>query len=109
MWKPWTRPQIEQLVADQCAGLEDHELQELHRVQHPAALVAWKRLAAFGDDGLDDNSTWVLARSGDQALLFDTVEEEFGIGRIGEDGQLHDYGTYGEKLVWALRHFPAGE
>ena len=107
MWKPWTQAEVEQLVADESIQLKESERQTLLDFRQLAAQVAWKRGAGFGQDELDHDSIWILARSEREILFFDSVEEEFGVGRLTEDRQLTDYGTYGEKLAWALRHFPS--
>jgi hypothetical protein len=50
----------------------------------------------------------MLARRGQRVLFYDTVEEEFGTGRVEREPFLEDYGTWGEKLAWALRQFLEG-
>ena len=107
MWKPWTPAEVEQLVADESTQLEEPERQKLLSFRRPAVQVVLNRGAGFGDERLDHDSIWILARSEMEVLVFDTVEEEFGIGHLTEDKQLTNFSIYGEKLAWALRDFPS--
>lgn len=49
---------------------------------------------------------YCFARAGDEVLIHDDVEEEFGTGILDNDGVLRQWGTYGEELRWSLHHFP---
>jgi hypothetical protein len=46
-----------------------------------------------------------VAREADDVLIYDDVEEEFGIGHLDADGVLRNWSTVGE-LGWALGQFP---
>jgi hypothetical protein len=48
---------------------------------------------------------YCVARIGLRVLIYDDVEEEFGIGVLDADGLLRQWGTYGEELSWSLRPF----
>ncbi len=50
----------------------------------------------------------VVARRGDEVILFDDVEEEFGIGTVGKDGVLRDWTIYAG-LDSCIKCFPGGE
>jgi hypothetical protein len=82
MWQPWPQAEVEQLVAEEFTELEESERRKLLDFRQPAAKVAWKRRAVCGIHKFVRESTWILARSGHEILFFDTVEQEFGIGRL---------------------------
>jgi len=52
---------------------------------------------------------WVVARSGERVLLYDSVEEEFGTGVVDHDGVLRDWGTSGPKLRRSVARFLAAQ
>ena len=58
--------------------------------------------------GYSDVTMFVVAQSGDEVLYYDHIEEEFGTGKLDNRHHLTDHGTWGERLEWALRHFPSG-
>ena len=50
-------------------------------------------------------STVVLLGRHDTTVLgYDEAEEEFGTGELDEAGELRDWGTWGQRLAWALPH-----
>jgi len=49
--------------------------------------------------------TFVLAKAENEAVYYDDIEKEFGTGTL-IDGAIQNGGTWGERLEWALRHFP---
>ena len=51
--------------------------------------------------------TFIVARAGDEVLYYDDIEEEFGTGTLDTAGLIVDEGTWGERLEWALLHFPS--
>jgi|SRR4051794_10850482 hypothetical protein len=50
---------------------------------------------------------FVVARVGDEVLIYDDVGEEFGVGCLDADGVLRQWATYGEELRWAIQRFPS--
>jgi hypothetical protein len=46
----------------------------------------------------------VLGRSGMNVLGYDEAEEEFGTGKLDASGKLIHWGTWGDRLAWALPH-----
>jgi hypothetical protein len=46
----------------------------------------------------------LLARRDSRVLGYDAAEEEFGTGELDRAGKLRDWGTWGERLAWALPH-----
>jgi hypothetical protein len=80
--------------------------------------ASWEKVYYFGTHvdrvvdrrqtgkGLLDAPVWVICRTGEHVLGYDEIEEEYGTGTLGSDGSLADWGTWGERLSWALQHFP---
>ncbi len=46
----------------------------------------------------------LLARHEARVLGYDEAEEEFGTGELDGAGKLRDWGTWGQRLGWALPH-----
>jgi len=46
----------------------------------------------------------LLARHDVRVLGYDEAEEEFGTGELDGAGRLRHWGTWGERLAWALPH-----
>lgn len=105
-WKAWTEHDVNRLLRAEIAGLDPASAERFQSIQCRPFLLAWPRLAAFGKEGPDEDSTWAVAKVAQDVLFFDTVEEEFGLGRIEGEKRLTGYGTYGERLAWSLQHFP---
>lgn len=51
----------------------------------------------------EPESLFVVARAGGQIVVFDDVEDEFGIGVVESDGVLRQWALCGERLGWSLR------
>ncbi|HWL40289.1 MAG TPA: hypothetical protein VNO75_08630 [Gemmatimonadaceae bacterium] len=49
---------------------------------------------------------YAVARAEAAIVVYDDVEEEFGVGTLDQDGILRSWSNYGE-LRWALQGFPA--
>ena len=47
-----------------------------------------------------------VAREADDQIIYDDVEEEFGVGHLDADGVLRNWSTVGDELRWALAQFP---
>jgi hypothetical protein len=59
-------------------------------------------------EGYEPEQVYVVAREGNEVILFDDVEEEFGIGGIGQDGVLKEWNIYAG-LDSCIKCFPGGE
>ena len=90
-WQPWTTQEVEALLEEDVALLSQDEIASFASVK-----VAPRALEA--DDGKPTH--WVVAERAGKVLYWDSVEEEFGVGRLKE-GKLTQSGNYGE-LQWAL-------
>jgi len=98
-WKPWRPEEVEALVRSEVNSLPGESRAALLPLVVPAELIA----AATGP-GSDGQSYWLIARAGNQALYWDSIEEEFGTGTL--QGQvLQSFGTDGQKLEWSLQYF----
>ncbi|MFC4310354.1 hypothetical protein ACFPN2_14775 [Steroidobacter flavus] len=96
-WEPISREEFDVLLAKELLTFEaaDHELWSRYRVGVRTAPIV--RSQEYGAE-----QVFVVAVIGDRILLFDDVEDEFGVARLPPDKPLEDYGTYGE-LRFALR------
>lgn len=105
-WKAWTEEEVTDLVRSEVARLGSDTRERFRAMQCEPRLLRWKRLAGFGKEEMDEDSTWAIAVAGGHVLFFDSVEEEFGVGQLREDSRLHGASIYGENLAWALNDFP---
>jgi len=94
-WQPWTTQEIEALLDEDVAELSQDDSASFTSVK-----VAPRPLKPEG--GADDQkpSHWVVAERADKVVYWDSIAEEFGVGRL-RNGVLSDKGNYGE-LQWAL-------
>jgi len=94
-WQPWTTPEIEALLEEDVATLTLDD-----RASFTSVKVAPRPLAS-ASGGEDQKPThWVVAERAGKVIYWDSVEEEFGVGRL-KDGVLTEQANYGE-LQWAL-------
>jgi hypothetical protein len=102
-WQPITESEFRLLMAEQVL--------RLNNVLFPkweAYGVMPERLPCARGDSAGDPSRetmFVVARSAENVLVYDDVEEEFGIGRMDPDGVVRHWSTFGEELAWALGVF----
>ena len=94
-WQSWTVQEVEALLEEDVARLSQDDIASFTSVK-----VTPRPLAPA--DGADEGKPthWVVAERAGKVLYWDSVEEEFGVGRL-KDGKLTQSGNYGE-LQWAL-------
>jgi hypothetical protein len=107
-WKPITKDEIQRLLATEVERLDDETRPLWDRFGITPLQVKCVRIRADGTP-LEPEPIFVVAREGNEVVVFDDVEEEFGTGVLNSDGQLRNWGTYGERLDWTLRRFPESE
>src|SRR4029079_13969247 len=74
-WQPWTAQEVEALLEEDVALLSQDEVASFASVKMaPRVLDA--------DDG--KSTHWVVAERAGRVLYWDSVEEEFGVGRLKE-------------------------
>ena len=97
---------MRELLADQLTRLrnEVRSTWERYGLAVPVAIQCVRR--DVSGSLTEPEPIFCVARAGDRVLIYDDVEEEFGIGVVDSDGLLRSWGTYGEELNWSLRHFP---
>ena len=95
-WNPWAVEKVEDLVAREVRHLTSDACASWSTVRVPPEITT-----TSSGPGADGQSYWVVARRDDRVLYWDSIEEEFGTGRV-RAGLLVDYGTYGEQLSWSL-------
>lgn len=94
-WKPITRSELDQLVDRELAGMV-----EPFRAYYRSYAVEPYRTAC-AHSGFDD-SFYVVAQLGNQVVVYNDIEEDFGVGTLAESGPMTDRADYGP-LVLALR------
>jgi hypothetical protein len=95
VWQPWTMQEVEALLDEDVAALSPDESASFTSVK-----VAVRPVTPKG--GADDQppTHWVVAERAGKVVYWDSVAEEFGVGRF-RDGAITEQGNYGE-LQWAL-------
>ena len=101
-WGPTSRSELLELLEHQLAhlGPECRETFDRYGVE----LESISRV--FEANPSNPVMSFVIARHGSRVLFYDDIEEEFGTGTVAADGRLHEWGTWGEQLKWALMNFP---
>ena len=90
-WQPWTTQEVVALLEEDVAALSPDESASFTSVK-----VAPRPIKPESGEP----SHWVVAERADKVVYWDSIEEEFGVGRL-RDGALGEKGNYGE-LQWAL-------
>ena len=67
----------------------------------------WKKYKVKTESakGAGDVPLMIVAKAGDEVLVYDSAREEFGAG-VTSNGIVEKWTTYGPALRDALRHFP---
>ena len=94
-WQSWTTQEVEALLEEDVAQLSRDESASFVSVRVTPRPLALK--TAADDEVL---THWVVAERAGKVIYWDSVEEEFGVGRLG-DGILTEQSNYGD-LQWAL-------
>lgn len=94
-----TRDEFARLFHLEVAGLDATNRDILTRYSVPVFRAVYEDA---GVSGPAQSPAWVVARAGGLVLAYDEVDEAYGIGDLGQDGIIRDWGTYGERLAWAL-------
>jgi len=96
-WKPISRPEVENRLKSEVAALPA----DVMNIYKNHAITIAEQLC-FRSDQYGTERVFVVARSGSQLLIFDDVEDEFGVGAPGDEGVLREWGLCGY-LIDALR------
>jgi hypothetical protein len=99
-----SRDKLDALLAEQVARLDGETLHVYERYRVDPELV--ERIFPHAPVPGATDRVYVIAREGHHVLFYDEPEEEFGTAELDVDGVMRDWGTWGEELRWALRHFP---
>jgi hypothetical protein len=109
-------PEVPDLTAEQFADFLAAEVRALTddvRPTYDRFAVPFVRMQHAWVEGGQRTTApvWVVARAGDVVLVYDEVEDEFGIGTVSggelnEGGRITDWGTFGSRLRWTLLRFP---
>jgi hypothetical protein len=106
-WQPISETDLQHLMANELGRLTDAQFQRWEQYGLKPEHVLCER-PVHGDGQPNRDPMYVIARSGDQVLVYDDVEEQFGTGTLDPDGVLRAWGTWGEALAWSLDRFPEG-
>jgi hypothetical protein len=93
------------------SDFQQHLAQEVSSLSDDVAPIygryAVKPFRAWRHLGTTVVPSFVVAQAGDDVVYYDDIEEEFGTASLDSaTSQLRNEGTWGERLEWALRHFP---
>ena len=105
-WERITESELRLLLADNVLRLDADMFPRWEELGVMPVQIQCER-PTFSSDPVAQESLFVVARAEDEVLIYDDVEDAFGIGRVDADGVLRNWGTYGEELSWALRRFPS--
>jgi hypothetical protein len=105
-WTPITADELRDVVVKQLVDL-DAETQAVwdHFGTQPTQILCIR--GRLDGDVPELEPIYAVARAGDEVLIYDDVEDEWGIGVMDADGVLRSWGTYGEQLHWTLKTFPS--
>ena len=99
-WMPFSVDEVAALVVADQAEFSADEQTKFARVRVPITKVRCHRSEELGDDGL-----FVVANDGVTAIIFDDVEEEFGICKsTALEGDIVRAWSLAGSLVFALMH-----
>lgn len=87
-WTPISRERFENILRDEVAGLPSDALR-----MYQASVIPIAEYPCFRTEQYGNESVFVVARSGEQVILFDDVEDEFGIGRPNDEGVLREWSS----------------
>jgi hypothetical protein len=103
-WQPISETDLRYLMAHELGRLSDAQFQCWERYGLKPEHVPCERPAQDGPPARDP--IYLIARAGDEVLIYDDVEGEFGTGALDPDGVLRHWGTWGGALAWSLERFP---
>ena len=101
-WSPLSRPRFDEILAEEVTGLPP----DARKIYEDNAVSVVEQ-PCYRSEQYGIERVFVVARAGARLLLFDDVEDEFGIGEPDNGGVLRDWHLYGE-LVFALRNLGPG-
>jgi hypothetical protein len=104
-WQPISETDLQYLMANELGRLNDAQFQHWERYGLKPEHVQCERRAQGNKPPVLD-PIYVIARAGNEVLVYDDVDEEFGTGTLDADGVLRQWGTWGEALAWSLERFP---
>lgn len=105
-WTPIAADELRDVLVGQLVDLdaETQAVWDRFGIQPTHILCIRGRL----DGGVaEPEPIYTVARAGDEVLIYDDVEDEWGTGVMDADGVLRSWETYGEQLRWTLKTFPS--
>ena len=95
-----SREQLERLIAEEVTLLSEDDRARFGRDR----IEPQKQKCVRATDGVEE-PIYMVARRGQSFILFDDVEEEFGVGTSDPDGTLRRWSLY-DSLRTCIRCFP---
>jgi len=92
-WSPFTREELEALIAKQLPSLTVEQRELYDRIKVPLRSVSILRFGSL-------ESVYVLAQRGNTAIYYEDVEDGFNISDLAPDGSIATPGFE----QWELRH-----
>lgn len=80
-WQPITEKELSLQIEEAVFQMSEEARRKFESVRAPISKVECRRGSRYGEEQL-----FVLCRSGNKLLLFDDVEDEFGIAVFGFQG-----------------------
>jgi hypothetical protein len=95
-----SRKHFDQILADELSGITGAALERFNRYRIEPRTFPCIRTEGFGEEQI-----YSVAVSGQSLIVFDDVEEEFGVGRRDPDGVLRIWSLY-DTLLTCIKCFP---
>ena len=105
-WTPITADELRDVLVKQLVDLDTETQAVWDRFGRQPTQIRCIRGRLDGSVS-EPEAIYAVARAGDEVLIYDDVEDEWGRGVMDADGVLRSWGTYGEPLHWTLKTFPS--
>jgi len=96
-WQSISESELNSEIQRALKKMSKADLQKFTRIQVPPYKIS------CGRNGVDEE-IFVVARVGNKILVYDDVENEFGVAELDASAILKNWGLIGD-LVYALKHF----
>jgi hypothetical protein len=98
IWQPITEEKLLLQIEEELSSMPEEALRKFESTRTSITTVRCKRSDQYGEEQL-----FIIARSGNKLLIFDDVEEEFGVADITSLGDAPlEYWEFFGSLKYAL-------
>lgn len=98
-WNPISESEVTTIVQEAVARMSPEDAKKFARIQTPIHAI---RCRHRGD--LPEENIFLVARVGSKVLVFDDVEDQFGVGDLAQSDVLEQWDLLGD-LSFALTRF----